>query len=266
MAFPILAAIGAATALYSAVAGKKSADKQADAIKQSAQTERDAQIELARPYSEAASFALPKMRSILMSQIAPTIGKENPYLASAHKLNTGNILRSKQGMLETSKRFWGASGNSGRGRGEALRIEQNATDAENQENLAYGETQQNYKDANTNRFLQGLTSLAGYGTMGLQTASRGIATAADGEMAAANIRGAGRQSFFGDIGLLAGIPIGDYLAEQDWARMRSLQQNSSGSSGSNRSGDAGVSGGTRTLLGGKRILRSFAEDYNNWRN
>jgi hypothetical protein len=256
MAFPILAAIGAATSIWSAIQGKKSADKQADAIKQSAQTERDAQLELAKPYSEAASFALPKMRSILMSQIAPTIGKENPYLASAHKLNTGNILRSKQGMLETSKRFWGASGNSGRGRGEALRIEQNATDAENQENLAYGETQQNYKDANTNRFLQGLTSLAGYGTMGLQTASRGIATAADGEMVAANIRGAGRQSFFGDIGSLAGIPIGQYLAEQDWAQMTKADK--SGDAGASSSG-YGTFKRTKSALGTYPSLsRKFA--------
>jgi hypothetical protein len=132
------------------------------------------QWELARPYHEAAEYALPALRNLASGYFANRLGKENAYLRAGHAENLAQIGRQERTAGAASTSHWMNAGNVGRGRGEQLRIAESALRSRNAENLNYGAQQQQYKDTSA----QQLANLYGMlGNLGSQGMEAGIASA-----------------------------------------------------------------------------------------
>ena len=135
------------------------------------------------------------------------LGQESDILNAQKADALSGINRQKQQALAESNRTWLASGNAGRGRGEALRIGQAATEAANKANLGYGTAQDAYKSANAGTYSNLLSGLAGFGSQGLGAVSGAGANVLNSNMAAANSIYNEQISAAGDSmsGLMAGL-------------------------------------------------------------
>ena len=216
------AALGFAGDLFGASQAKKAAAKQAEAIRLAASKRSSKLQELAKPWLEQADFAMPKMQSLIESILAPRADKESPLLAGAHTLNVGRIKEDTQGAISDTSRFWSALGNTGRARGEELRIKRAGTRALNEESLGYGEKQQAHKDAGTSRLWQALLGTAEMGARGMAPAMSAADAEYEGAVGAANIRKQGTSDFWSDLG----TGIGDFQGtiqgtkdRKDWLSM-----------------------------------------------
>jgi hypothetical protein len=140
-----------------------------------------AQMELAQPYVNATKFALPALQNLAQGYYAPRLGQESAYLKAGLKESLSNIGRQEKQSLAGTQTYWTNKGNVGRGRGESLRIAQQAMESRNQANLGYGQAQQQYKD-NTAQQLSNLYGMLGnLGGTGLSTASGAIGTQLTGQ-------------------------------------------------------------------------------------
>lgn len=214
--------LGAAIGLGSAYLGKRASDRQASAISDASQQAYEAQMAMAKPFTEMATYALPRLKSAIDTYIAPNAGKESQTLKSAHKLNVGDINKSTSRSLESAKRYWTATGNTGRARGEILRAEASGTEAMNKENLNYATSQDEYKTNSENRLINSLSSLAGIGSTGLSTSTNAISTLNSGRINAALTKASGTTGMAEDIGSIGGAILGDYLGTRQFNKLMKL--------------------------------------------
>jgi len=199
---PIMASalIGAGGQL---MGGKKAAKAQKSAAGQ--------QMAMAAPYMKAAGIALPQMTRLVTGQMVPEVGKESPILAGEHRENLAGIGRVGRQETGAAKRFWGTTGNVGRGRGELSRLAFATTGATNRENLAYGGAQEGYKRSRMAEAMGGLSTLAGLGSQGL---GAGV-TGAQGYGNAAS-------SVWQNFGDVIGQGVGSYQAQMENKRLMDL--------------------------------------------
>jgi hypothetical protein len=137
--------------------------KQKDAMEAGAAREE----RLSRPMYDAQKRGLGGMWDTIQRLIAPSAGQASGALKAGHAENLERIEKQKANALAQSRFFNESTGNLGRGRGEALRIAQGATDALNSENLSYAGAQEDYKLAGTGRLFDALSSYSGQGSGGL---------------------------------------------------------------------------------------------------
>jgi len=208
------AVAGGLGSIWSGIQQQKTAKDMAAAIRyatdrQFAQTE-----ELTRPWIEQAKFALPRLRTAILSQLAPEVGQENPYLRTAHETNVQGIERGTRSALAESARYWGRTGNVSKARGERLQIERGGQETTSAENLRYGSTQKSYKDTRLDRYMAALGQSAGVGTSALGPALRGIEAGAGGAVSAAQVGAGASSDLYGDLGDVFGSLIGDWMDRQ----------------------------------------------------
>jgi len=177
---PVIGGIIGANAQSSAAA------QQAAAIQNATDSYLSYAKSTAAPYLSAGITGLNGMKSMLSNYYGSKIGKDNPLLTAEHAQNTSDINKSTNAALADSARTYSATGNSGRGLGSALRIGQQATEAQNKENLNYLGQQENYKNTNATNYMNGLNSLAGYGSTGLGSVMSASGNALNGQISAAN--------------------------------------------------------------------------------
>jgi len=195
--------IGTAIGLYGSSKANDAYKQMAAEIEAAAQAAAGNIRGMAEPYLESGRYALPAMKQLTM-RYGSKIGKNDPFLAALHMRNLQRLGREEQRQLAGSQGYWGATGNVGRGRGEALRIRRGATEAMNVESLGYGQGQQEYQAATEARYMQGLGALGGYGTVGLGAGTEAEKLRYQGVADAARLRGEGTASMWGDVAGAAG--------------------------------------------------------------
>jgi type II secretory pathway pseudopilin PulG len=135
------------------------------------------------------------------------LGQESDILNAQKAAALSGINRQRQAALAESNRMWLTSGNAGRGRGEALRIGQAATEAANKTNLGFAQAQDAYKGANANTYSNLLSGLAGFGSQGLGAVSGASGNVLNSNLSAANSLYGGQIGGATDMmsGLMAGL-------------------------------------------------------------
>lgn len=220
----LIAGMGVAGSLFGASKAAKAARAQADAIRYAADRESETMREISAPFLNEAKFALPMLRETIMSQIAPTVGKDNPFLAGAHERNIAGIDRGAGRAKAASTLALGKTGNTGKLRGEMLTIGQSADEAKGRAELDYGVAQTGYRDSRTQMMTDNLFKLGGAGSAGIGPAMSGASATSRGAQTAAMVEGSAKQDFWGDIGELAGVGIGSYMSDLDAKRMAKLRK------------------------------------------
>jgi len=218
--------LGIAGGMYSSWQANKAAKRQAEAMLDAAKIEDKRIRELTEPYLQQARFAMPLLRQTVMSQLAPRLGQNDPFLAKEHEMNLQTLGRREKTSQAQMERLWGATGNVGRGRGEQLRIRQGAQEARNVENLQYGAGQRGYRESTANQFIAALSGMGAQGTAGLGPAVTGAGDVMRAMTGAAEARGAGAQGMWGDIGGMFGT-VGGALQEKEllkWLQNKGLLQ------------------------------------------
>lgn len=220
--FPYAAAIGLAGSIFGSNQAAKAAQAQAKAIKYATKTEDKRIRELTQPYLDQAKWAMPQIQNVITNQLAPKIGKDSDTIKGSSDLSLANIERNKNKALASSGMFWNKSGNLGKARGEALQIDQMATDATNRLNLDTTVAQDNYKNNNILTFLNALNGQVSTGQNALGGAISGAGSVASGNIAAANAAAAGRISQAEDIATLGGTFVGDWLGQRENDRLAKI--------------------------------------------
>lgn len=205
------AAIGLVGSLVGAASQKKAANRYADQLL-AANNKRYAQTkELADPMIRAGNYGTDATKSILSSQIMPSMGKDDPYLTAERDKSLStigqNTARTKAGIDQV----YGSTGNQGAKRGETLMANRADINAKNDLGLKYGEAQTKYKDSRMSLALDGLAGLRQTGAQGVSLMSGAINNAQISDTNAIGLKQAGSDQFYSDLGSLAGIPIGTYL-------------------------------------------------------
>jgi hypothetical protein len=166
----------------------------------------------------------------------PQVGKQSELLKSQHLLNLAGLGRQEARALGGSERYWGLRGNTGRGRGEQLRIRMAGQQLRNLENLGYGQSQEQYLSGKAAQALTGLQMLATLGQAGnpyaMQLATLGMSSSA---------------GFWSDIGLALQQLLG-------FAGPPAPSRTIAGSSPAPLSADAPVGGGGGALVSGPQIM------------
>ncbi len=122
---------------------------------------------MAAPYLQEAKLALPRLRALAQGYYAPRVGKDNPLLSAQQALSLDNIARSRRvGMANITHQF-AATGNTGRARGEQLRLANQLLQSQNQANLGFAQAQQAYRDNTASQYENILNALVGAGDKGL---------------------------------------------------------------------------------------------------
>jgi len=209
--------------IVSGLVENSSAKKNANAVSNAANTAASQFNTLAAPYLEQTAYALPKMRQ-MVSQWGAKVGQESPLIKASHVKSETAIGRDTNRSLAASARMWTATGNSGRGRGEQLRISRMGDEAKSNENLAYGNAQEAYKDQNASRYMAGLSSIANSGVLGTSLATNAIGTTQQAANTAAGLKSAGTNALWGDIAAGAGTVYGEWQAEQQAKRDAELMK------------------------------------------
>ena len=214
MAFPIAAVLGLAGSYFGAQAQKKAAEKQAAAIQAAANKQAATLRGLAAPYKGLLDYSLPATKSLVDTQIMPTVGKEDPLLTAEHGMNLTGIGRGTNRALAKSKSYWTGTGNVGKLRGEQLAIGQSGVEATNRENLGYGTSQANYKRTRLGLAMDALNGLTQTGNVGTNMLANAAGVEAGGATSAAGVNLEAGNQMYSDIGTIAGIPIGVWLDAQ----------------------------------------------------
>jgi hypothetical protein len=115
------------------------------------------------PELAAKNAALPAIQNLVLGYYLPQVGKQSELLKSQHLLNLAGLGRQEARALGGSERYWGLRGNTGRGRGEQLRIRMAGQQLRNLENLGYGQSQEQYLSGKAAQALTGLQMLATLG-------------------------------------------------------------------------------------------------------
>ncbi|MHB1000472.1 MAG: hypothetical protein ACYC27_14630 [Armatimonadota bacterium] len=220
MSNPYIAAAGMLGSIFAGSKQIQAMKQAAEAIKMSGRNAANGLREAASPYLQEAKTALPAYSKMVFGEYGSKVGQDDPYLKAAHETNMQGIGREKNKALATSNRAFRF--NPGRGRGEALRIGQSATEMTNRENLRYGQGQSDYRTGMADKFTGGLDRLVGFGNTGLNLQTTAANMQMSAEQQAAGMIGGAKSEFYGDLGELAGIPMGEYMANQDLSRMKKL--------------------------------------------
>jgi hypothetical protein len=205
--------IAAGIGLLSANKANKAAQAQTDAMLETARMEDRRIRELTAPWLQQAKFAMPMLRQTIMSQLAPEVGRDDPFLTKERDIAMRDIGRGEQTALGQTARRWTATGNIGRGRGEQLRIGRSAEEARGEVGLQYGKAQRSYRQGASAAFINALSGLANQGTQGLGPAVTGARDLAQGTMEAARTRAEGQTGMWGDIAGI-GASVGQYFDER----------------------------------------------------
>jgi hypothetical protein len=118
------------------------------------------------PDLAAKKAALPALQNLVLGYYLPQVGKQSELLKSQHLLNLAGLGRQQVRALRGSDRYWGLRGNTGRGRGEQLRIRMAAQQLRNLENVGYGQSQEQCLSGKAAEALGGLQMLATLGQAG----------------------------------------------------------------------------------------------------
>jgi hypothetical protein len=154
-AFPAPAMWGFAGDVFTSVMGYKAQKKYLNWLKK-----------LYGPDLAAKKAALPALQNLVLGYYLPQVGKQSELLKSQHLLNLAGLGRQEAGALQASERYWGLRGNTGRGRGEQLRIRMAGQQLRNLESLGYGQSQEQYLSGKAAQALSGLQALATLGQAG----------------------------------------------------------------------------------------------------
>jgi hypothetical protein len=203
------AGLGAVGAIASAFGQNSAAQEEANAIQQAAAQQAQTLNNLAGPWMSGVSNDLTAYKNLVFGQYGSQVGQNDPFLTAARNESLSTIAQNKQAGIAAAK--YGSGANVSRTRGGILAADQNATAQTNQVNMAYGQGQRAYRNQTADRFSGGLSNLLGYGQYGTGIAANAANVQANGAMTAAGIIGGARSSFFGDLGQLSGLPIGNYL-------------------------------------------------------
>ena len=234
-----ISAIGGGIASAQAAKAQK---KAANTIQAATTAQAEAVNRLAQPYQDVLNYALPQMKSAV-GQYGAQVGKNDPLLAAEHGQNVTDINRAKTRALLNSSRFWGVTGNAGRGRGEALRIGQTATETENRENLSYGGLQRDFRQQALDRWFGATGQLAGIGGQGTNLAVHAAGIQAGGVQTAAGMKADAASSLYGDIGAGLGSISGAYIGDYQMKQRKKMLDRIYGPSGSRRKWTSVVVGG-----------------------
>ncbi len=153
------------------------------------------------PDLAAKKVALPALTQLALGYYGPKLGKGSSILASQHTLNLGDISRQLGMAQRSSARYWGLRGDTGRGRGEALRIRMAGSRARALENLGYAQGQEQYKQGNAAMYGDILSRLGGLGAAGNSLAG-----------SVAELGMTASQGFYGDLAAF----FGDMAANYGW--------------------------------------------------
>jgi len=206
MPVPVIAAgLGLAGNFIASSQAQSAASAQAQAIQDAANRRATQDRALAAPYLAAGTQGLQGLESAVSGPLADAATGFNPVLSAQHQLDQQNIQAQKASELAQAQEFFGGTGNSGRARGDALRIDQASTEASNAENLNYASNVQNYKQDAIGRFVSGLSSLASAGNVGMNLASGANAAQENGAVGAAGATANGAFGAAQDIGGLSGM-------------------------------------------------------------
>lgn len=222
MASQLLAGLGLAGSLYGGFQQQKAAKATAAAIQYAADKQSSTMKEIARPWTEAAGFALPSLKDTIINSLMPQVGQEDPTLKGEHEVNLANIKRNTTRANADVDMFYGSTGNQGKARGEKLAISHNATDLTNNENLQYGKADRSYKDSRLSMLMDSLSGMANLGSNSISPLITGANSSYEGAVNSASVLGAAKQDFFGDMGTVFGMPIRDYLDERKMRRAAKL--------------------------------------------
>jgi len=145
--------VGAATGLYTAISGKKSADRAYN------QTQS-----VLKPSAELQSWASPYLRSIIERKFAPQAELSAfPDVEAGHARNLEDIDKQRDYQLGQSRLHWARAGNISRARGEEFDAAQAARDARAAENYNYLTSTEARKEAARNALLQAVANAMGLG-------------------------------------------------------------------------------------------------------
>ncbi len=170
-------------------------------------------LQMMQPYLSAGATGINALSALALGpEFAGRVGTTDPFLEAQHAENERLINRTERQSLGASSRYFGSRGNIGRGRGEAFRIEQGATEARNRENLAYGTAQRDYGLQMGNRYAGILGQLTGYGAQAAGIGARALQNRADAKSQVYDAAGAGLGDVLG--AWQGGVEEEDYLRRQ----------------------------------------------------
>ena len=219
MPFPWAAALGTAGSIWAGAQQNKAAKQTAGAIRYAADRGYNLMRELAAPGLKALGAGMKGLESVA-GYYGGKLGRGSELLSAAHTENVGRIGRAGERGVESARSFWQSAGDPLRSRGEETRARESTIRATNVENLGHAGMQEEYAAGNLAGYQNVLARLMGGGMGSLGTAAQGIGMQAQGQMNAAGVDLEAANTLYGDLGTLFGIPIGDYLADQDWAMMQ----------------------------------------------
>lgn len=198
--------LGLGSTLFGGNEAEKAAKARAEVVERAARYQSEQLRALAQPYMEQMNYAMPAFRNLITTSYVSQVGKDNPYLAAGHQADLNSIHRQESSGLANASRYWGLAGNLSRGRGEALRIAQNATEAANAENLGYGKSQMDYRNQASDRFANALSALSRMASPGLGLMTDAAGVQASGITNAAGIRASADEEYWKKLsGLIGGL-------------------------------------------------------------
>lgn len=211
--------IPAAVSTIAGLFGASSAEKEAAKLAKRKE-------QLAAPWYDAGKMGLSGLQRYTSAYLLPRVGAESPLLAYQHDLGVNDINQGRDKALAGSYAHW-LPYNTGRGRGEELRINQGYDESLHNANLAYGQAQQGFKDTNANNYASTLGTLSGFGGPGLQTNLDSIDMRMMGQQSGAKMLAstlAALGSYYGtkagENGATASVGAGGNTSGQPWFNLR----------------------------------------------
>ena len=216
MAFPWAAALGAVGSVWAGLEQNKAAKQTASAIRYAADRGASAMRELAAPGLNALQSGMKGLQG-LQGYYGGRLGKGSDLLSAAHGENVGRIAKAGDRSVESARSFWQSGGDPLRSRGGETRARERTISARNTENLNYAGAQEEYAAGNVAGYGNVLARLMGGGMGSLGTAAQAIGMQTTGQIQGAQVDLEAANTFYGDLGALFGIPVGNWLSDQDLA-------------------------------------------------
>lgn len=167
------------------------------------------------PFEEATKFALPLYKQLIMDELMPLLGQESEVLAAGHQRELGRLGRLGEREQAESRRYWGARGATGRGRGERFRTRRATERAIGGEKIRRaGEKVARQRGLRGELFgaVGGLSALGASGIGGIM----------GGQLQATQAAGQAKAGFWGDVGAGIGFAGGQWSQQQFQDRLMEM--------------------------------------------
>lgn len=159
--------------------------------------------------------SLPLMERQGYNLYGSKVGKKSDILEGERRLALSDIDKNEKRALAASSMFHGMSGNTGRGRGEALRIGASATDQKNRARLGFAGAQEDYMDRNAGNYMGFLGGMTNLGAQSIQGTVQAAGIRAGGAQTANQIRADANQGMWNSLAGTVGDMWGNSLAKKD---------------------------------------------------